>query len=150
MKKWLFSNNGKVVGPIAGAEAIKYVKDNPGAYVWQPEYGLWQPANSIEEFSGEVNVPVPPATLSAVDVENFHSKEAQLLETFERIDVTFRVSANSLKEINEEIETQHEMAKSLIKEVKQAIQTIENQHKALQKNLADVANRDMTMMVGEN
>ena len=149
MKKWLFSNNEKVVGPIAGAEAVKYVKDNPGAYVWQPEYGLWQPAITIDELNDEVSVPVPPATLNAADVENFHSKEAQLLETFERIDVTFRVSANSLKEINEEIDTHHAMTMSLIKEVKQAIKTIENQHKALQRNLADVANRDIAMMVGE-
>jgi len=150
MKKWLFSNQGKIVGPKTESEAVKYVKDNPNVYVWQPKFGLWQPAAMLEEFSGDDKVPCPPATLSASDVESFHSKETQLLATLERIDKTLRVSASSIKEVNEDIETYHGMTKSLIKEVQQTIKTIENQHKALQKNLAGVTNSDIALMVGED
>lgn len=138
MNKWLFSNEGQVVGPLNEAEAKSFVEDNPDVYVWQPSFGQWQPISHVPNFLPDESIPKPPATLTSEIIENFHGKETRLLETLERVNKTLRVSANTVAELNDDIEKYHGMTKNLIVEVKSAIQTINNQHKALQESLAGV------------
>ncbi|XQW83716.1 DUF4339 domain-containing protein [Thalassotalea piscium] len=136
MKKWFFSNDGKITGPYGLQAANEQVAKYPNAFAWHPSYAQWMPVSCVEEFDIFVSVPKPPAEVPKKLYEDFVGKEREMIATLDRIDKTLTVTNSSLNELDHEIDDSIEVAHNLNVEVKTTIDNIEQQFAALKKNLA--------------
>lgn len=140
MKKWFFSNDGKITGPFGLQAANEQVSKYPNAFAWHPSYAQWMPVSCVDEFDIFVSVPTPPNDVPKELYEDFVGKEREMIATLQRIDKTLSVTNDSLSELDQDIDDAIEVAHSLNVEVKTTIDNIEQQFAALKKNLA-VANK---------
>ncbi len=54
MKKWFFSDNGVVTGPLDLKESKELIAKNPDLYAWYPSYTHWVPVSCIDEFETSI------------------------------------------------------------------------------------------------
>lgn len=138
MKKWMFSNNGEITGPLDLAAANEFINEHPDVYAWHPSYSHWLPVSSVEEFELKVTPPPAPVEINDDLIENFVDKERALLKELERIARTLQTTMNSLQELNADIDSYSTVTKDLNKEVQLTVSSIEQQYEILQKNLSNM------------
>lgn len=137
MKKWLFSNNGEITGPLEIDAAKELVAHNDNLYAWHPSYAHWLPANCIEEFDVAVVIPPPPIELSKNFINDFTNRERELLSTLDRVNITLGGTREFLSELGRDISTDIKTTHNLNMEVKETLRNIEKHYAALNKNLAE-------------
>ena len=142
MKKWFFSDNGEVSGPLGLKESNEFIANNPDVYAWHPSYTHWVPVSCIDEFEVVVSPPPPPIEIPKGLIEDLIDEEKDLISTLDRVDKTIKITADSLYEIDAEVEGQRETTHNLTEEVKVVVKAIEEQYASLQKNLANVIKTD--------
>jgi len=142
MKKWFFSDNGKVSGPLGLKESNELIAKNPDLYAWHPSYTHWVPVSCINEFDLNIKPPAPPVDIPKDLIEGLIDEEKDLISTLDRIDKTISTTSDSLYEIDAEIDNYSQITHNLTEEVKVVVQTIEAQYASLQKNLANVIKTD--------
>ncbi|TWX71762.1 DUF4339 domain-containing protein [Colwellia demingiae] len=138
MKKWFFSDNGKVTGPLELKESNELVSKNPDLYAWHPSYTHWVPVSCIDEFEVSITPPPPPIEIPKHLIDGLIGEEKELITTLDRIDKTIKITSDSLYEIDAELDNYGKIAHNLTEEVRAVVKTIEEQYAALQKNLANV------------
>jgi hypothetical protein len=138
MKKWFFSDNGKVSGPFGLEESNKMVASNPALYAWHPSYSQWVPATYVTEFELSIKPPAAPQEVPQELIEEFIGKEREAIEILARVEKTLNLSANTLTDIEAEIENYNNITDKLNTEVESAVKKIEQQFKDLQANLSGV------------
>ncbi|MGB1198453.1 MAG: GYF domain-containing protein [Thalassotalea sp.] len=138
MKKWFFSNDGKITGPFGLQAANEQVAKFPNAFAWHPSYAQWTPVSCIDDFDISITVPTPPAEVPKELYENFVGKERELISTLAGIDKTLTATTDSLAALDQDIDGSIEVAHHLYTEVKTTIDNIEQQFAALKKNIAVV------------
>ena len=155
MKKWLFSDNGKVTGPLDFAAAKQIVSNNPNLYAWQPSYSHWMPVNCIEEFISLMTVPKPPELIPSELIEHFITKERDLVAKLDSLDKSLDFTNSSLAEFDQEIVFYKQLTKDCSQEVQSTLDTIEQQYAALRQNLngfkkaAIIAKSDLSVVSAE-
>jgi hypothetical protein len=142
MKKWFFSDNGKVTGPLELKECNELIAKNPNLYAWHPAYTHWVPVSCIEEFNVAISPPPPPIEIPQGLIEDLIGEEKDLISTLDRIDKTIKITSDSLYEIDAEVDNYSQMAHNLTEEVKVVVKSIEEQYASLQQNLANVIKTD--------
>ena len=142
MKKWFFSDYGKVTGPLGLKESNELISKNPDLYAWHPSYTHWVPVSCINEFEVSISPPPPPIAIPKGLIDSLNGEEKELLTTLDRIDKTVKITSDSLYEIDAELDNYGQIAHNLTEEVKAVVKTIEEQYAALQKNLANVIKTD--------
>ena len=135
MKKWYFSKNGEVIGPLNLKDAKELLTKDPDHYGWHPSFTQWQPVSCISEFDDVVPVPVPAAQIPKELIEEFVVKKQQLHDKLESLNENIDVTHGFLYEFEQEIGIYKRLTQNLSDEVKGNINSIENQYKALQKQL---------------
>lgn len=138
MKKWFFSNNGEVTGPLALQECNELIAKHPNLYAWHPSYTHWVPVSCIDEFEVAINPPPPPIEIPQGLIESLIGEEKELISTLDRIDKTIKITSDSLYEIDAEVDNYSQVTHNLTKEVKMVVKSIEEQYASLQQNLANV------------
>lgn len=140
MKKWYFSKNGKVSGPLNVTEAKNLLAKDPDYYAWQPSFTQWQPVSNLNEFNDVVPTPVAAAQIPEELIEEFIAKkkrlENKLTSLYQRIDLT----STALYEFEKEISIYKRLTHNLSDEVKNNITSIEQQYNSLNKNLTALKN----------
>ncbi len=142
MKKWFFSDNGEISGPLGLKESNELIAKNPDLYAWHPSYSHWVPVSCIDEFELTVTPPTPPVDVPKELIEELIDEEKSLISTLDRVDKTISTTSDSLYEIDTEIDNHSQITHNLTEEVKVVVQTIEAQYASLQKNLANVIKTD--------
>jgi hypothetical protein len=142
MKKWFFSDNGKVTGPLGLKESNELISKNPDLYAWHPSYTHWVPVSCIDEFNLEITPPPPPIEIPSGLIDDLIGEEKELITTLDRIDKTIKITSDSLYELDSELENYGKITHNLTEEVKVVVKTIEEQYASLQKNLANVIKTD--------
>jgi len=138
MKKWYFSKNGKISGPLDLEEACDFLTKDPDFYGWHPSFSQWRPVSSIIEFDDVVPEPVPPAQIPPELIEEFIAKKQELHDKIDVIDENIDERTTSMYELEQEIKIYKRITQNLSEEVKANITSIEKNHKQLQKTLADL------------
>ena len=138
MKKWFFSNNGKVTAPLDLEAAKDYLADNPEVYGWHPSFTQWKPVNCISEFAGvlppTVQAPLIPKEIS----DKFIAKQQRLDSKLTSIDDSIKHSQTSLDKFDSQIEQYKELTKNLNDDVKGAIDNIERKYNSIRRKLSQV------------
>jgi hypothetical protein len=142
MKKWYFSDNGEVTGPLGLEESNEFITDKPEAYAWHPAYTHWVPVSCIPEFGIVLSPPPPPIEIPKGLIEGLIDEEKDLISTLDRVDKTIKITADSLYEIDAEVDNFSQTTHNLTEEVRVVVKTIEEQYASLQQNLANVIKTD--------
>ncbi|MCP4991104.1 MAG: DUF4339 domain-containing protein [Colwellia sp.] len=142
MKKWFFSDNGKVTGPLELKESNALIAKNPNLYAWHPSYTHWVPVSCINEFNSTLTPPPPPIAIPHDLMDDMIGEEKELITTLDRIDKTVKITSDSLYEIDAELDNYSQITHNLTEEVKVVVKSIEEQYASLQKNLANVIKTD--------
>lgn len=140
MKKWFFSDSGKVHGPLDLEAAKEYLADKPNVYGWHPSFTQWKPVNCISEFVGII-----PATEQALLVpkeltDKFLAKKKRLQTKLTSIGDSINHTQSTLGKFEKQIENYKDLTKNLNDDVKAAIVNIEKKHTSLTKKLSQVKN----------
>ncbi len=142
MKKWFFSDNGKVTGPLGLKESNELISKNSDLYAWHPSYTHWVPVSCIDEFETSITPPPPPIEIPTDLIDDLIGEEKELITTLERIDKTIKITSDSLYEIDTDLDNYGRTARDLTDQVKVVVKQIEEQYASLQKNLANVIKTD--------
>lgn len=142
MKKWYFSDNGDVTGPLGLKESNEFIDKHPDAYAWHPAYTHWVPVSCIPEFKVVASPPPPPIEIPKGLIEGLIDDEKELISTLDRVDKTIKITADSLYEIDAEVDESSQMAHNLTEQVREVVKKIEEQYASLQLNLANVIKTD--------
>jgi len=139
MKKWLFSNNGKITDGFSFDEAQEYISEhsNDDLYVWHPSFTHWMPLNSIDDFDVEIDIPTPPVALPKDIIEEYKNQELGLFKTLSRIDNTLGNTRVGLSDLDTNVDTYKTFTKRLNAEVEITLNNVRKQYAALQKNIDD-------------
>jgi hypothetical protein len=139
MKKWLFSDNGKITGPFGLAESQDIINKNPALYAWNPSFTHWIPVSHIEEFGLTLDIPAPPIEVPLEMISEFINEERELISQLDLLDESLNSTHIELNELNTDTHHYQQLTTTLNKEVKAVISNIEQQYAALAKSLANVS-----------
>ncbi|MBU2870438.1 DUF4339 domain-containing protein [Colwellia sp. E2M01] len=155
MKRWFFSNNGKVIGALDLAEAKDYLADNPNVYGWHPSFTQWKPVCCISEFVDvlppTVQSPLIPKEIS----DKFLAKQQRLETKLTSIDDSINHSQKSLDKFDNQIMDYKELTQNLNDDVKGAIDNIERKYNSIRRKLSQVreavtiAEKEMSVAVSD-
>lgn len=142
MKKWFFSNNGAVIGPLDLKESNEFISNNPDLYAWHPSYTHWVPVSCIDEFETSITPPPAPIKIPSGLIDDLIGEEKELITTLDRIDKTIKITSDSLYEIDTDLDNYGKIARDLTEQVSIVVKKIEEQYASLQKSLANVIKAD--------
>ncbi|MDO7083319.1 DUF4339 domain-containing protein [Pseudocolwellia sp. AS88] len=145
MKKWLFSNNGKITESLSFSEAQEYILENSteDLYVWHPSFTYWMPLHSIDDFDVEISIPTPPVALPKELIEEYKNQEQALFKTLSRVDNTLGNTRAALSELDEDIDTYHKFTEKLNMEVETTLQNVRKQYEELQKSIDEFKKEEL-------
>jgi chromosome segregation ATPase len=155
MKKWFFSNNGKVTAPLDLDAAKDYLANNPDVYGWHPSFNQWKPVNCISEFVDVLPPMVQPPSIPKEISDKFFAKKQRLESKLNSIDDSINHSQSSFKKFEQQIEDYKTLTQNLNDDVKGAISNIEKKYKSLSRKLSQVkeavqiAENEMSEVVGD-
>ncbi|GGN73505.1 MULTISPECIES: DUF4339 domain-containing protein [Pseudomonadati] len=138
MKKWFFSHDGDVSGPLTQSEAIAFLQNEPDCYGWHPSFTQWLPVSHIGEFAGVVPPPTSPAEIPTELINEFNTKRNELHEKINEMDESVKYSKTYLYELEQEINIYKRLTSKLSDDVKNNINTIENKYEGYQKILEEL------------
>ena len=138
MKKWFFSHDGDVSGPLTQSEAIAFLQNEPDCYGWHPSFTQWLPVSHIGEFAGVVPPPTSPAEIPTELINEFNTKRHELHEKINEMDESVKYSKTYLYELEQEINIYKRLTSKLSDDVKNNINTIENKYQGYQKILEEL------------
>ena len=139
MKKWLFSDNGKITGPFGLAESQDIINKNPALYAWNPSFTHWIPVSHIEEFGLTLDITAPPIEVPLEMISEFINEERELISQLDLLDESLKSTHIELNELKTDTHHYQQLTTTLNTEVKAVISNIEQQYAALAKSLANVS-----------
>ncbi|WP_153914420.1 DUF4339 domain-containing protein [Shewanella sp. TC10] len=128
MKKWYFSKNGQVTGPLNEVEAKEFLLKDGDCYGWHPSFTQWKPVSCIKEFAHIVPALVPPALIPQTLIEEFAAKEKALEVKVASMEESVLATKGVLVEFEQEINTYKKLTINLTDEVKSNIDPFESKY----------------------
>ncbi len=155
MKKWFFSNNGEVTGPLDLEAAKEFLSKTPNVYGWHPSFTQWKPVSCISEFIGVIPATVQKPAIPKDISDKFSAKNQRLEKKLTAITDNINHSHSSLSKLKKQIEAYKSLTINLNDEVKGAIDKIDKKSTSLARKLSQVkdavqiAKREATEVVDE-
>jgi uncharacterized protein YoxC len=140
MKKWFFSDNGKVTAPLNHTEAREYLADNPTVYGWHPSFSQWKPVSCIPEFADVVPLPEQSLLVPKELTDKFLAKKLRLQTKLSSIDDSIKHTEATFSKFEKQINAYKELTQNLNDDVKGAISNIEKKYAGLNKKVEQVKN----------
>ncbi|WP_299568810.1 DUF4339 domain-containing protein [uncultured Shewanella sp.] len=128
MKKWYFSKNGQVTGPLNEVEAKEFLLKDGDCYGWHPSFTQWKPVSCIKEFAHIVPAMVPPALIPQALIEEFAAKEKALQVKVASMEESVSTTKSVLVEFEQEINQYKKLTINLTDEVKSNIDPFESKY----------------------
>lgn len=135
MKKWLFSKNGKTLGPLNLNDAKEFVTANPDSFAWHPSYSNWMPVSCLNEFVTVLPTPKPPQSIPAELIEEFVGKERHLVEKLTILDDEVNNTTDALSELEQEIENFKKVTQNCTAQVQDTLREMEQKFASLSSGL---------------
>ena len=139
MKKWLFSDNGKIIGPLGLTQSQALIKKHPSLYAWNPAQTHWMPVSHIEEFDMVMDIPPPPLDVPQDFIEKFINDERKLIAQLGSLDENIDLSHSEVSTLATDTQHYQQLTSDLNEKVKAVVSNIEQQYAALEKSLANVS-----------
>lgn len=155
MKKWYFSNNGDITGPMNLEDAVSFAQQNPNIYAWHPTFTQWRPVTMISDFGKITSTVEPTANLLNELTEKFQIKKQRLEKKLSVIDQRMSSNEQSLSVLHAEIAQYKKLTANLSDGVKAAISKIEQHYLSMQEKqsmlneAASIASMEMSTLVQE-
>lgn len=143
MKKWYFSNNGEISGPMDLTSARKVVEKNSELYSWHPSFTTWKPVTVIGEFSDLINNKKITSQVPKEIINEFNSKKIALSEKLAVVTENIKETELIKAKLKKKITLYKHLTEDLSDDFQSAIISIEQQYSAFSKrllNLQDAAN----------
>ncbi|QIR15381.1 DUF4339 domain-containing protein [Shewanella aestuarii] len=140
MKKWYFSHNGDVTGPLSEVEARNFLQDEPNCYGWHPSFTQWLPVSHISEFAALVPPPESPAQIPLELITDFTQKRKELHATIMNMDESVKYTKTYLYELEQEINIYKRLTNKLSDEVRNNINSIEIKYEGYLKIFDELIN----------
>ncbi|MCL1141974.1 DUF4339 domain-containing protein [Shewanella gaetbuli] len=138
MKKWFFSHDGDVTGPLNESEALEFLQHQPNCYGWHPSFSQWLPVSHISEFAGKVAIPESPAQIPPTLIKEFSNTKQSIRHKLTEMDESIKYSKTYLYELEQEINIYKRLTNKLSDEVKNNINGIEAKYESYQKLFAEL------------
>lgn len=132
MKKWYFSKQGNVTGPLGLEEATTFANNNPEIYGWNPSYTQWRPVTMLKELGNIVSNEEPKENALTELTQKFEIKKQRLDKKFKVIEERIETNENLLSTLHEEITLYKKLTANLNDGVKAAINKTEQHYLSLQ------------------
>ena len=128
MKKWYFSKNGEISGPMDLSSARKSVEKSTDLYGWHPSFSTWKPVGMIGEFADLV--PDNKATNQVPDeiINEFNQKKSALLKNLSLINENIKETEILKAKLKKKITLYRHLTEDLNEEVQSAIVSVEEQY----------------------
>jgi len=139
MKKWLFSDNGKITGPFGLTESLALIKKNSSLYAWNPSFTHWMPVSHVEEFDLAIEIPAPPLEVPSELIGEFINEERKLIAQLDILDENLSSTHTKLNTLNTDTQHYQQLTTNLNEEVRAVISNIEQQYTALATSLANAS-----------
>ncbi|MGB1198454.1 MAG: DUF4339 domain-containing protein [Thalassotalea sp.] len=149
MKKWYFSKNGEISGPMDLASARSSIEKNAYLYGWHPSFNTWKPLSLIGEFADLIK---PSNTVNKVqqDIANeFNDKKSALTKKLNVINENIKETELLKAKLKKKISLYKHLTEDLKEDVQSAIVSVEQQMTDFNKRLlqlqesADNANSEI-------
>ncbi|GAA5133690.1 DUF4339 domain-containing protein [Thalassotalea piscium] len=135
MKKWYFSKNGEISGPMDLASARTFVTKNADLYGWHPSFISWKPIGVIGEFSDLVNNNNSANQVPKEIINEFNNKKLALSEKLAIILDNIKETELLKAKLKKKISLYKHLTEDLNEEVQSAIVSIEQKYSAFSKRL---------------
>jgi len=155
MKKWYFSKQGNVTGPLGLEEAKTFAQNNPEIYGWHPSYTQWRPVTMLKELGNIVSTAEPKENALTELTQKFKIKKQRLDKKFKVIEERIETNESLLSTFHEEITLYKKLTANLNDGVKSAIDKTEQHYLALQEKqmrlheAASIATIEIETLVGQ-
>lgn len=155
MKKWYFSINGDIAGPMNLEDATLHAQQNPDVYGWHPSFTQWRPVTMISELGNIVSNQAPPVNPLTELVEKFKIKRQRLDKKLTIIDERIANNESLLSTLHAEIEKYKKLTANLSDGVKGAIAKLEQQYLSMQEKqtrlneAASIASMEINTLVNQ-
>ncbi|WP_426357917.1 DUF4339 domain-containing protein [Pseudocolwellia sp. HL-MZ19] len=138
MKKWYFSDNGQVSGPLNINDATSLLAKNNDLYGWNPSFSQWLPVAQIAELSEFISESKPVTQISKELIDKFVSKKRDLNKKIKLIDELIKNTKSNLYTFEGIIKNYNSLTEDLSPEVKANILPIEKKQLLLSKQLTEL------------
>lgn len=138
MKKWYFSENGKVSGPHSIDNASAVLSNNNNMYGWTPSFSQWLPVNQIPELSELLPESKPSPQVSKILIDKFVAKRRDLNKKVTLIDNAIKERQTQIEAFEKEISQYKSLTESLPSNMKDNISPIEKKHQLASKQLREL------------
>lgn len=139
MKKWYFSENGKVSGPYSINDANSLLSKNNDLYGWNPSFSQWLPVTQIPELSELIPESKPAAQVPKELIDKFVTKKRDLNKKVTLIDEAIKNTQAHVETFEKEINKYKQLTESLSSDVKDNILPLEKKHQFVSKQLRELA-----------
>ncbi|GHE79076.1 DUF4339 domain-containing protein [Thalassotalea profundi] len=143
MKKWYFSNNGEISGPLDLTSARKIVEKNADLYGWHPSFSTWKPVRVIGEFSELIKTNLVTNQVPKEIINEFNNTKIALSEKLSLVAESIKETEMLKAKLKKKISLYKHLTEDLSDDFKSAIISIEQQYSSFNKrllNLQDAAN----------
>lgn len=138
MKKWYFSENGKVSGPYSINDASTLLSKNDDLYGWNPSFSHWLPVTKIPELSELIPESKPAAQVPKELIDKFVTKKRDLNKKVVLIDETITKTQAHVESFEKEISKYKQLTESLSSDVKGNILPLEKKYQFVTKQLKEL------------
>lgn len=138
MKKWYFSENGKVSGPYSINDANSLLSKNNDLYGWNPSFSQWLPVTQIPELSELIPESKPAAQVPKELIDKFVTKKRDLNKKVTLIDEAIKNTQAHVESFEKEINKYKNLTESLSSDVKDNILPLEKKHQLVTKQLKEL------------
>ncbi|XQW83715.1 hypothetical protein ACOYR1_11235 [Thalassotalea piscium] len=135
MKKWYFSNNGEISGPMNLASARKVVENSSGLYGWHPSFTTWKPVSVIGEFADIAKESKVASQVPQEIINEFNNKRTALIEKLKLVNENIKETEIIKAKLKKKISLYRHLTEDLNEEVQSAIVSVEQQYTTFGKQL---------------
>ena len=139
MKKWYFSDDGKVTGPYSLNDASALLAKNNELYGWNSSLSQWLPVTHISELSEFISESKPTVQVSKELIDKFVTKKRDLNKKVTLIDESIKKTQVHIETFEKEINKYKQLTESLSSDVKDNILPLEKKHQFVTKQLRELA-----------
>ncbi|XPF94517.1 DUF4339 domain-containing protein [Colwellia sp. RE-S-Sl-9] len=138
MKKWYFSDNGKVTGPYSLNDASSLLAKNNELYGWTSSFSQWLPVALIPELSEFISDAKPAVQVSKELIDKFVTKKRDLNKKVVLIDEKIKKTQAHINTFEKEINNYKNLTESLSSDVQDNILPLEKKYQLVTKQLKEL------------
>jgi len=155
MKKWYFSDNGNVTGPVSVDSATSLFANGGDLYAWNASFSQWLPVALIPELSNIIPTTKVAAQVPKGLIDKFIQKKKDLNKKVLLIEESLKATKNNMLQLERVINHYEQLTSALTTEIQCNIEPINRKHATMSKQFnelmraVDIAKQEIIDVVKE-